>query len=240
MGRLGWVLAALLLACGSAQAQLRIDQLPLRLTAGAEVQVTAEGNRVLLAATIRTTLSGVQESIDALIPTLNQRFSCEGGNQKLGLTIADATLSPGPASSIRSQVVLTMSVTGRECFTQLLHTNATVTVPLSVGARRSAVIIVAGSPEVTPTGFFVRAFLSDAMRQDINRKVSQFLHQRLRTVNKLVNAASLGAIASGQFKMFNPRVQSIEIVARGGDLTIETQLAGQIAGRTVNAWLTRL
>ena len=239
MRGLAWLCVAGAIVCGGpAQAQLRIEKVPLHLGAVTDLTITTLGDTVALSAKVAVTLQNASGTIKALIPVINRSLACGPKGRSTGAEVTDITLGPSGAFMQRGPIEISATATARSC-NGLLHTNVVVSVPVSVQAKNSVVVLAVGEPEVKLQGFFLASLenLLPSVRTAINRSVGKVAQSKIAELNQKLKAALNKVTAYGAVKRFNPKIDSIELATQGTDLTLALQLSGQISAKTVNAWL---
>ena len=238
--------ACLVLWTHGAQAQVRIDQVPLHFTAGMDLQVTTLGDAVVLTAKVQATLRNAQETIRALMPALNRRLACGARREGFGFTITDVSLqSPSPFGG-NGQVVIAADVSARGCRAGLLHSDVRVSIPFSVLAEpangRRSIVLRAGAPEISPQGYFLAGLVTIApsIKDKVNRGAGSALRAKIDSVNAAIRTAILRLMDHRQIRTFNPAIQSVQLATNGSDLTVELRMSGQISGAAVGKWVPKI
>jgi hypothetical protein len=132
-------------------AETLLDNHPVRIGAGLEVQFTRFGQNVLVTASSFATVHGAQAIADASIPAINKRLACAKG-RKYGVAITSLTFVQNVGLGRSSELGVTANAHVTSCGLGLVDGDVAVSSSISPLIRNSTIQLAVSESDVQSLG----------------------------------------------------------------------------------------
>jgi|SRR5690242_4235686 len=225
-------------SASAAQAQIRIQDVPIAFGIAAETKLQAFGPNEVASTTASFSIRNIQATIDAVIPGVNSLLKCGARNPELSfksITLQQAWTQNAPLTIAADAHV-------RDCHSIALYQgDVIVSVSANIDRTDRSISLTTGKdpPMVTPAGFVLVGRLPAPNSLVISKTQAMAGPQINRIVDWVNGQIRRGLDAVKRWMTaYAVTITASQLTYRNNDLTVSLQLSGQVPLAIANKWLT--
>lgn len=224
----------LLLGCSPLRADFTIedviDRNPLEIGTGATLRLSKFGPNAVAAMSAFVSLRNAQATIDALLPAINRRLTCDNGHP------IQAELRELRLSSDQGRLSVRTSAHVVDCHVGALEGDVSVVVPLQLAATPTTIKLVAGRPVVQSEGVYLVVLpVPERLIRNSASRIEPELAKIVGTLNATLQRQLAHEAVTRYRRLFRLRVERAQADFDGSNLTVNLQLSGQAPIIAVNS-----
>lgn len=224
----------LMLGCSPLRADFTIedviDRNPLEIGTGATLRLSKFGSNAIVAMSAFVSLRNAQATIDALLPAINRRLSCDNGHP------IQAELRELRLNSEQSRLSVRAVAHVVDCKVGALEGDVSVVVPLELVATPTAIKFLARRPVVQSEGVYLAVFpLPDGIVRRSATRIEPELARIVDTLNATLQRQFAHDAVTKYRRLFRLRIETAQTDFDGSNLTVNLKLSGQAPIVAVNS-----
>lgn len=207
-----------------------IDRNPLEIGTGATLRLSKFGSNAVVEMSAFVSLRNAQATIDALLPAINRRLSCDNGHP------IQAELRELRLNSEQSRLSVRTVAHVVDCRVGALEGDVSVIVPLELVATPTAIKLVAQRPIVQSEGVYLAVFpLPNGVVRRGATKIEPELAKIVGTLNATLQRQFSHEAVTKYRRLFRLRIETAQTDFDGSHLTVSLKLSGQAPIVAVNS-----
>lgn len=224
----------LILGCSPLHADFTIedviDRNPLEIGTGATLRLSKFGSNAVVAMSAFVSLRNAQGTIDALLPAINRRLTCDNGHP------IQAELRELRLNSEQGRLSVRAAAHVVDCKVGALEGDVSVIIPLELAATLTAIRLIARRPIVQSEGVYLVVFpLPDGVIRRSAARIEPELAKIVDTLNATLQRQFAHDAVARYRRLFRLRIETAQTDFDGSNLTINLKLSGQAPIVAVNS-----
>jgi hypothetical protein len=229
------------LCTAPASAQISIGNTPIQIVGAIDIKLTPLGDVVTLNTKLLAGIKNAENVFNTFIPQINDAAGCRKTRAHYAPVLTKISL--GPKYLVQSRPVeVTADFDLSDCYGGFaLSGSGRASFSIIAVAQKNKVRLQVSDLTITSSGLYlVGVRLSDNRIQKAKDGLQKQLHAKIKSIEAMMNTILARTAALKKIKISVHNVGAIVLSARGGDLTVQVDVSGQVPARAVDQMLARL